>query len=95
MKVHLVHSGSLSALHTTRSAPKGEVMPKGVAPKGVALYTPKRSGVINRTPRKNPMYQVCETFKVYGVNANPFKTGTTAGHRDIVSRRNTCVYTHA
>jgi hypothetical protein len=84
MKVHLVHSGSLSALHTTRSAPKP-----------IALYTPKRSGVISRTARKNPMYQVCETFKVYGVNANPFKAGTTSGHGDIVSRRNTCVYTHA
>jgi hypothetical protein len=84
MKVYLVHSGSLSALHTTRSAPKP-----------VALYTPKRSGVINRNPSKNPMHRVCETFKVYGVNANPFKSGTTSGHGDIVSRRNTCVYTHA
>jgi len=84
MKVHLVHSGSVSSLHTTRSSPKP-----------VALYTPKRSGVINRTPTKNPMHRVCETFKVYGVNANPFKAGTTAGHGDIVSRRNTCVYTHA
>ena len=84
MKVHLVHSGSVSALHTTRPAPKP-----------VALYTPMRSGVINRTPTKNPMHRVCETFRVYGVNANPFKAGTTGGHGEVVSRRNTCVYTHA
>ena len=95
MKVRLVQSGSMAKLHTTQSAPKGEVVPKGVAPKNVALYTPKRSGVINRHSSKNPMHRVCETFKVYGVNANPFKAGTTAGHGDIVSRRNTCVYTHA
>ena len=94
MKVRLVQSGSMAKLHTTQSAPKGEVVPKGVAPKNVALYTPKRSGVINRHSSKNPMHRVCETFKVYGVNANPFKAGTTAGHGDIVSRRNTCVYTH-
>ena len=84
MKVHLVHSGSVSALHTTQPMAKP-----------IPLYTPTRSGVINRHPSKNPMHRVCETFKVYGVNANPFKAGTTAGHGDIVSRRNTCVYTHA
>lgn len=84
MKVHRVHSGALSALHTTP-----------LKAKPIPLYTPKRSGVINRHSSKNPMHRVCETFKVYGVNANPFKAGTTAGHGDIVSRRNTCVYTHA
>jgi len=94
MKVHLVHAGSFPALHITRPTPKGEVVPKGVAPKGVALYTPKRSGVIGRNPLKNPMHLMCETFKVYGVNANPFKSGTTGGHGEVVSKRNTCVYTH-
>ena len=84
MKVRLVQSGSMAKLHTTQSTAKP-----------IPLYTPTRSGVINRTPTKNPMHRVCETFKVYGVNANPFKTGTTSGHGDIVSRRNTCVYTHA
>ena len=83
MKVHLVHSGSFLNLHST---------PK--TPKPVALYTPKRSGVISRNPAKNPMHRVCETFKVYGVNANPFKHGTTGGHGEVVSIRNTCVYTH-
>jgi hypothetical protein len=84
MRVHLVHSGALSSLHTTKPTPKP-----------IALNTPMRSGVMTRNPRKNPMHQVCETFKVYGVNANPFKAGTTGGHGEVVSRRNTCVYTHA
>lgn len=84
MRVHLVHSGALSSLHTTKPTPKP-----------IALNTPMRSGVMTRNPSKNPMHRVCETFKIYGVNANPMKSGTTGGHAEVVSRRNTCVYTHA
>lgn len=84
MKVHLVHSGSVSALHTTRSAPKP-----------IPLNTPMRSGVMTRSVSKNPMHRVCETFRVFGVNANPFKAGTTGGTPEVIARRNTCVYTHA
>lgn len=84
MKVHLVRSGSVSALHTTP-----------LQAKPIPLNTPMRSGVMTRNPSKNPMHRVCETFKVYGVNANPFKAGTTGGHGEVIARRNTCVYTHA
>jgi len=84
MKVHLVQSGTMAKLHTTQPIPKP-----------IPLYTPMRSGVMTRNPSKNPMHRVCETFRVYGVNANPFKSGTTGGHGEVVQRRNTCVYTHA
>jgi len=82
-RVHLVHSGAVSSLHTT---------------------TPKRSPIMLRTPPriymkgtspKNPMHNSCVTFSVFGVNANPMKSGTTGGHGVILSRRNTSKFTRA
>ena len=84
MRVHIVHSGEMAKRHTT---------PKTHNP--IPLYTPKRSGVMSRSSNRNPMHNVCETFRVYGVNANPIKAGTTNGVGVVISRRNTCVYTHA
>lgn len=83
MRVHIVHSGAMAKLHTTAklSSP-------------IPLYTPMRSGVMSRSSNKNPMHNACETFRVYGVNANPMKAGTTDGGGVVLSRRNTCAYTH-
>jgi len=83
MRVHIVHNGQMSKLHTVVKTDRP-----------IPLYTPKRSGVMSRSSNRNPMHNVCETFRVYGVNANPMKAGTTAGSGVVVSRRNTCAYTH-
>lgn len=83
MKVHRVYSKAMSALHTSTPTPKP-----------IPLNTPLRSGVMTRHVSKNPMHRACETFRVFGVNANPMKAGTTGGHAEVISRKNSCVYTH-
>lgn len=82
-RVHLVNPGTVSKHHTST-----------VTPKPVMLRTPPRVYMKSTSP-KNPMHNTCRTFSVYGVNANPMKSGTTAGARVIVSRRNTSKFTYA
>jgi hypothetical protein len=54
----------------------------------IMLHTPTRFiAPNNRGAVRSNMGSMCDTFKVYGVNANPFKSGTTSGDGVIVSRR--------
>lgn len=76
-KVHIVASGTFTAMHTTpytRPAPQ--------------LYLPQR---ISSGPRgsKFPTMNLCDSLRVFGCNVSPMSTGTTRGEPHIVARRNT------
>ena len=74
--------------------PRVHLVPTGTMP----AYTPQPRRIALRTPprfmggpqsSKFHMFSMVETFKTYGVNANPFKAGTTSGDKVVISRRNT------
>lgn len=67
-------------------------------PGSMPSWTPRQREIMLRTPlrfigRNNSggyrsnMGSMCDNFRVYGVQANPMKAGTTAGEGVIVSRR--------
>lgn len=74
--------------------PRTHLLPTGSMPQWTArqreimLHTPMRFiGRNTSSGFRSNMGQMCDTFKVFGVNANPFKTGTTGGEGVIVSRK--------
>jgi hypothetical protein len=72
-RVHLVPTGTISSSYT----PPPKLIPLRLAPR--FLGGPRST--------KFPMHQMIETFKVYGVQGSPARTGATNGEPHIVARR--------
>ena len=70
----------------THLVPTGTMPTSSPQPRKIPLRTPPRF-LGGPQSNKFPMYSMCETFSVYGVNASPRRTGTTGGHGQVISRR--------
>jgi hypothetical protein len=73
-RVHTVPTGTMPSMYSPKRAEPARVLPPRYA--------------LGRSSTRAPMHSLVSYFATYGVNASPFRMGTTAGERRILSTRN-------
>lgn len=73
-RTHLVNAGTMPASIPKKREPMLSTPTRHVAPN-------------NRGSVRSNMGRMCDNFALFGVNANPFRSGTTSGEGVIISRR--------
>lgn len=80
-RVHTVPTGTMPSMYSPKRAEPARVLPPRYA--------------LGRSSTRAPMQSLVLYFTTYGVNASPFRLGTTAGERHIVSTRNVSRFVRA